>query len=66
MAIKPAENIEMMKNIYREMDRRRFLKEGLFWGCLALAFPLLKKGSAAPLSQTRHIVKARHYRHLAG
>jgi|GEM_PF-1070731 len=58
--------MKMMKNLDNKITRRRFLKEWFFWGCLAMAFPLLKKATAAPISQAVRPVKARHYRHLAG
>jgi len=55
-----------MKN-KRNINRRRFLKEGVFW-CGAAAAAVLFRGTLPPGRSARGIKprRARHYRRLAG
>lgn len=50
----------------RKISRRRFLKEGFFWGCVVALFPFLKTGREEKSHAIPHPRKARYFRHLAG
>ena len=60
----PKNKEEMKMN--KKINRRRFLKEGIFLGCMAALFPLLKMGREEKPHPLPHPRKARHWKKLAG
>lgn len=49
-----------------KINRRQFLKQGLFWGLLAVVLPLWSRAPRKPSENKVRPAKARHWRELAG
>jgi len=55
-----------MRKIDRNINRRRFLKEGFSWAALAGLYPLVKLIQQKDMNSEPIPRKARHWRRLAG